>query len=95
MEKKDKDRVLVGPEVGEGSRLFMRASPEQLTVGVLTEGVRPEADSILELQHVQGCEYEVKNEIRYTAKGPAQVSSKAYRSGWDTVFGGKTPVGVA
>lgn len=95
MEKKDKDRVLVGPKVGEDSHLFVRMSSEEVAVGVLTEGVQPNSDSLLELKHVQGCEYEVKNEVRYTARGPAQVSTKAYRSGWDTVFGGLTPVGVA
>lgn len=31
----------------------------------------------------------VERFVPFTAKGPAQVSSAAYRSGWDAVFGGK------
>ena len=27
--------------------------------------------------------------------GPAQVATDAYRQGWDTIFGGRQPVGVA
>lgn len=29
----------------------------------------------------------IKSEIAYTARGPAQVSSAAFRSGWDATFG--------
>jgi hypothetical protein len=31
----------------------------------------------------------VKRDIRYTARGPAAVSTNAYRNGWDAVYGKK------
>lgn len=30
-----------------------------------------------------------------TGSGPPQVATAAYRAGWDTLFGGKQPVGQA
>lgn len=30
-----------------------------------------------------------------TSRGPAQVASKAYRSGWDGIFGKNQPIGRA
>ena len=30
-----------------------------------------------------------------TTSGPAQVSTDAYRAGWQMIFGGSTPVGSA
>ena len=31
----------------------------------------------------------VKNDIRFTARGPSRVSTDAYRNGWDAVYGKK------
>lgn len=31
----------------------------------------------------------VKQDIRYTARGPSAVATDAYRSGWDAVYGNK------
>ena len=31
----------------------------------------------------------VKNDFKYTARGPSRVSTDAYRNGWDAVYGKK------
>lgn len=94
MSRHNKDTVWVGPELCDGRRPFVRrkdtGEPE---VGLLGSDPLDGADSVIELDHVQGDEYEVRSEIRFTAMGPTQVASSAYRAGWSRVFGGRAPVG--
>jgi hypothetical protein len=53
----------------------------------------PEDQADVELHHRGGTVYEVKP--KGSPKGPAKVSTRAYRRGWDNIFGGKTRVGEA
>lgn len=74
---------------------------------VLDEG-EAALDEVIE-QHGEGCFVrEMAEEVREEARGlrvqnararsssgPAMVASRAYRSGWDTLFGTKTKAGEA
>lgn len=56
-------------------------------------------NSLVQLKHVEDNEYDIESEVAYNAPGstdgPPKVTSDAYRSGWDSIFGGKKTVGEA
>lgn len=94
---KRKDKVWLGPELPGGTRPLFRETPEgERSVGYTgPKGSLPRVDSELDLEHVEGCMYEVTGEVKFTAAGPSQVASPAYRDGWSRIFGAKAPVGQA
>lgn len=105
------DRMVLGPEIGDGSRPCVRHLPDHR---VQTGFVRPLKDG----QSVNGCDeilavsydsqhgdYEVESVYdpghsptgvsQATSKGPAKVTSNEYRTGYDRIFGSKQAVGEA
>lgn len=46
----------------------------------------------IDIEHADDCPANPKNQGK---SGPSKVTTDAYRSGWDTIFGGKTTVGDA
>lgn len=63
-------------------------------VQLLEDGkpIDPNAE-IVTLEHISGGDYRITDSTE--SKGPAKVSSNAYRHGWDAIFGKKQPVGQA
>jgi len=94
---KQKDKLWLGPELAGGRRAILRETPDgKQTPGYVgPRGTLPRVDSQIDLEHVQGCLYEVTSEVKFTSPGPPQVSTPAYREGWSRIFGAKTPVGQA
>jgi hypothetical protein len=99
-EKTDNDTVTMGPQIAaDGTRLGLRqrgSALEEVHVVPLVDG-RPmsEDGEILSLSHRQGDVYDVIDSYKTTRSGPAQVATKAYRTGYDRIFGGKAAVGQA
>lgn len=56
------------------------------------EGGVPENTEVVHLKHRDGSTYEVTESSK---EGPAMVNSSAFRSGWDSIFGGRPTVGQA
>lgn len=90
--------MYLGGECSPGVRHYAR----RLDDGSYMCGHAASAESGLLSGHAEGCiELEpptagdgtgirrVKQDIKYTARGPARVSSDRYRSGWDAVYGRK------
>lgn len=102
-----KDFVALGPDLGDGTRPFFRhRSDHTIETGYsrAVEDGKPintsEHGSLVRLTPVGGPIYEVETLYENRpqegdAKGPAKVSSDAYRRGWETIFGTKKPVGDA
>lgn len=94
MAKKNiKDKINIGPNIGGIHPFIRRKELEngkiQVSAGVLNDSIEG-ASSLATLERISGSEYEVKEEIKFTSSGPAQVSNDAYRKGWDGIFGKKT-----
>jgi hypothetical protein len=90
--------ALLGPAVA-GHQAFVRidesGGPE---VGLLVPSDCPNANATAYLEMgemVRPGVRTIKQLIRFTAKGPSQVASNAYRSGWDEVFGVRGAEGKA
>jgi hypothetical protein len=97
-EKAEKrDRVWVGPTLSDGNRPFIRETETGPSAGIMGEVSSdvPTPHSLVELEHVAGCCFEVTSEVKFTGKGPAKVTSRAYSKGWDNIFGKKPDVGQA
>ncbi len=95
------DRVFMGPALEDGGIPFVRANSEDHSLrGGIARVVRdgqpipPNAELVC-LDHVEGNEYRVKESVYGPSKGPPTVSTAAYRSGWEEVFGKKTKPDVA
>lgn len=93
------DVVLLGPPTTDGAGVHViRAREERIETGelrALREG-KPITGEIVTLEprkdNPRVCD--VKESYRphtHTHKGPANVSTDAYREGWDEVFGNKKP----
>jgi len=94
------DTITLGPQIAaDGTRLGLRQrenSLEEVHVVPLVNGRPLEADStILALSHRQGEVYDVIDSYKPARSGPAQVATKAYRTGYDRIFGGSAAVGQA
>lgn len=103
------DIVKVGPDLGEGVRPFVRQKGEEVAAGVLCpmrEGQPLNGADVVAL-HPTGEPDAFRVETLYAggkaaapapageSKGPAKVTTPAYRQGWDALFGKKPTVGVA
>lgn len=104
MTKKDKDKLILGPQVGEGTHVYIRETPDgEVTSGLVSRDKDnlPSYDSQITLSQVEGDLYEVDDEVMFTARGvqeesgPPIVSTPQYREGWDRIFGKKPVVGQA
>jgi hypothetical protein len=93
---KPKDELIIGPVIDDaGSRPFLRRSPEgAMSSGILTQDTA-NSKGFIELAPLGGSRFEVQKVIRYTAAGPAQVASPAYRDGWSRIFGARAGTGVS
>lgn len=58
------------------------------------EGQPLQKDAVI-LKHHEGSLYEVEPVFPSDGKGPAKVTSNAYRQGWEGIFGSRSPVGDA
>ena len=95
-----KDIVRLGPpESDDGLQPFLRVQDTEegplMTAGYARPVSDPETVSddheVLHLRHLRDGVYSVTA----TNKGPAKVNNQAFRSNWDTIFGGKQTVGQA
>jgi len=102
------DRLIIGPDLGDGSHSCVRHTPDhKIHVG----RVQPLRDgqSIIGDQEILMVKYDSQQgdflvrtvynprhqgEESNTSKGPAKVTSDAYRAGYDRIFG-KTSIGTA
>jgi hypothetical protein len=100
----DSDRLILGPDLGDGSRPCIRHLPDhsiQTGVARLMKEGQPinGYDEILTICYdQQHGDFEVKS--AYTPptaahKGPAMVTSNEYRTGYERIFGFKQVVGEA
>ncbi len=86
-----KDEMWVSPKSCiHGSRAYRRVRAD----GTVEHGalVRPNQDmppgamGVVELEHVEGDRFSIKQEIKFTG-GHSRPANSAYRSGWDNIFG--------
>jgi hypothetical protein len=99
---KDGDMIIVGPELGGGVHPFVRHhASHKIQVGLAKEATPEEASQAsLHLTHREGNLFDVQplskggSDAKPT-KGPSQVSTPAFRTGWDNIFGKKAQVGQA
>lgn len=100
MAKDKKDVLQLGPELEDGARPYIRDQDGQLSCGLLGKPT-PTGKSLhgagLIMEHrgpgprfnVLG-EFDAPAPAPAKAKGPAKVTTDAYRAGWDQLFGGTT-----
>ena len=101
-ENSHEDVMTVGADLGNGFRPYIRHKSDcTLETGV----VRPQgdgeplgyADALVRLEGEEGGDtFRVETlyeRPRNDTKGPAKVTTQAYRSGWDRIFG--KPIGKA
>jgi hypothetical protein len=100
--EKPLDQLLLGPQVTpEGGRAFIRRQPHQVSSGVCRPLKHGEVlmGDVVKLERVEGDLYNVVENLPSMtspqASGPAMVSSDAYRSGWENVFGAKKAIAQA
>jgi hypothetical protein len=91
------DEIKIGPEVSPGVRAALRRSPDgevrEVAVKIAEEGVPVSPSG--ELAYIdEGSNDGWHKLISLYKSGPAQVSTPAYRDGYDRIFG-KQKVGVA
>jgi len=95
------DFIQLGPKVSEdgthvGVRYRQDNSVEQVLVQPMVEGRPiPSNAAVLSLSHRQDDIYDVTDSYEPGRTGPAMVTSPAYRTGWDQVFGKNATVGQA
>jgi hypothetical protein len=94
------DILSLGPQLPNGDVSFIRTresegevTVEAGTIELIEESKIPETEGeVLRLRHIGDNRYEVTSTTR---TGPPQVNSKAYRTGWENIFGAKQTVGQA
>lgn len=91
--------IIPGPPLPDGSRMCLRhAGDHSMRPGVmrvLKDG-EPMSENALLLKHREGTPvYDIVGSVAEMKKGPSKVNSPAFKSGWDRIFGNKTPVGSA
>ncbi len=92
------DSVVLGPDLGDGTHPVVRHTSDHRieygTARILEPGQKPpDNGEHLRLRPTGGPYYEVKP-LKGDRSGPAQVATRAYRNGWDNIFG-KTVRGQA
>ncbi len=89
----DGETVHVGPDLGGIRPILHHRADHTLVAGMARvvdpKDIPPDATRHLHLAHREGNLFDVLK------SGPSQVSTPAYRSGWDNIFGKKAPVGQA
>jgi len=87
------DYVIPGPPLPDGGRLAIRHRGDHvLQVGEMhnLENGEPLDDSVSILEPKEGTPfYKVGPTIGELRKGPSKVNSKAYKDGYDRIFGSK------
>jgi hypothetical protein len=97
----DGDMVSMGPCLGNIRPFVRHHADHHLEPGIArlvsSEQAPPNSSNSIHLRHRYGNLYDVIPfpESASRAKGPSKVNSDAFRSGWDTIFGKKVPVGQA
>lgn len=85
------DVLTAGPVQEDGTQPYIRLTNNHIETGTLTimqdgQAAPPDA-TLVSLKRRDDGRYDVQ-ELHRT--GPAKVSSDAFRSGWDRIFGNKT-----
>jgi hypothetical protein len=88
------DELVVGPEMGDGTRPFVRHTADHRLLGGFMrsakDGQACNGCEVVALTPLDGSRYKV--ETLYdgsAAKGPSKVSTREYRSGCERTFGRK------
>src|SRR5580692_6001817 len=97
------DVMSVGPNLGGICPFVRHHADHTIETGmarIAGPGEPPSSENSLFLTHQEGGLFKVQPMVRGgsdtgTTKGPAKVSTPAFREGWDNIFGKKTPVGQA
>jgi hypothetical protein len=102
------DELQAGPDLGNGMRPFIRHTADHKIVAGVMSPVRegqPLMPGAFNLEPIAGTDRFTVEDLPSMpvpqmaapppSKGPAMVTTKAYRSGWDNVFGQKQVVGEA
>jgi len=96
------DVIAVGPTLPNGDVAFVRQREAETgvvleggTMRVFPDGVPEEApddvEEVLRISHLHANLYKVEEVL--SRGGPAMVNSKAYKTGWENIFGNTQPVG--
>lgn len=91
------DSIVIGPPISDEAHLCVRHTADhQLAVGVVrpVRDGEPIGDSAVTLEPKGGPLYAVRPTLD-PAKGPAKIATRAYRDGWDSIFGKRQPIGEA
>lgn len=102
-DKKGEDFITLGPVLEDGTQPYIRhRADHSIETGVsriMEEGKPMYGDekSLVRLTPRDPWSYNVEplQEKSAATSGPAKVATKAYREGWDSIFGGSKTVGVA
>lgn len=79
-----------------GVREYADGTSEHVTLRPAAEGMpMNDGDSVVQTTPEPGSRGTLRIRTLYTHKGPARVSSKAYRDSYDSIFGGKQKVAEA
>lgn len=91
--------VHLGPRIGPNAYLGVRHTKEHEFEPVLArrreDGESLAPDELIGHPRETPGVYDLDESPKTSIKGPAKVSSRAYRQGWDTIFGGQVSVGEA
>lgn len=96
-----RDFMSLGPQVGEGQYTYVRHRPDcTIETGIIVKSdpksgtdESPGGEMVV-LTNQRGNTFDVET-FGAESKGPAKVSTKSYRSGWDRIFGSREVVGQA
>lgn len=92
------DKVVFGAPTADGGIPYVRHREDHsLSLGIArvvrdSEPIDPNTE-LVQVEPLEGPAYRVKT--LYASKGPSKVNSRAYQTGWEQIFGNKTPVGDA
>lgn len=92
------DRLIIGPQLPDGSYTYVRHTEDHAIEGGAFRqhpAGEPLGDDSFRLIPRGDGQYAVRPAVDNPAKGPAKVATKAYREGWDSIFGKRMPVGEA
>lgn len=99
------DELMAGPELPGGARMYIRHTADHQFHGGIMRPVQegePIYEGAFHLEHKEGPIYRVSDlgippraPAQEGHKGPAMVTSRAYRENFDLIFGKKATVGQA
>jgi hypothetical protein len=90
------DEIVLGPDLGDGTRPAIRHTADHRMEAGLVRQVKdgePLPEDAMYVERIEGNRYSCKPALEH--KGPSLAATPEYRNGWDRIFGGRQEVGQA